>query len=384
MAPRILLSATLRWPIAARLAVAFAKLGSRVEAVCPDEHPLVGTGVVRKIYTYKILRPLTSLRAAIRGARPELIVPCDDDAALALHRLHESTSATQDPARIQRAIIERSLGSPAACTLATTRSRLLALAAQEGVRVPKTSSVGAAVELSAWLERRGFPAVIKIDGTWGGQGVSIVRNHEEALRAYQMKTAAIPELRAVLRMLVERDSSALLKRLKSARPRITVQDFIPGLHANRAVACWDGEVLAGISVAALRTQHPTGTATVVRVLEIPEMAQAAQRLVKRLGLSGFWGLDFILEAKTGAAYFIEMNPRATPICHLALGTGRDLPAALYARLLNTVPAAGAAVTDQNVIALFPGEWQRNPSSAYLRSAYHDIPWEEPALVQDGI
>ncbi|MGB5081500.1 MAG: ATP-grasp domain-containing protein, partial [Burkholderiales bacterium] len=139
-----------------------------------------------------------------------------------------------------------------------------------------------------------------------------------------------------------------------------------------------------ISVEAIRTQHATGPATVVRVIENPEMSEAARRLVRRLGVSGLWGIDFILEKSTGAAYLIEMNPRATPICHLPLGAGRNLPAALYAQLAGSPPPALPATIEGDVIAMFPGEWSRNPASPYLRSGYHDMPWDEPGLIRDCI
>lgn len=384
MEQRILLITTLRWPFAARLAIAFTNLGCHVEGLSPADHPFNRTCAVRKTYRYSFFRPLASLRAAIHAARPDLVIPCDDTAAVNLQALYESTYDVPDEARMQRAIIERSLGSPAACTLATTRAPLLALAAQQGVRVPKTSQVAGTPELSAWLVRRGFPAVLKVDNSWGGQGVSIVYNHEQGLHAFRHHASGVSARRTLRRLVVERDSSALLDWSQPAHPKICVQDYIPGMPANRAVACWRGQVLAGISVEAIQTLHSTGPATVIRVVQNSEMKEAAERLVGHLGLSGFWGLDFILEEKTSAAYFIEMNPRATPICHLALGAGQDLPAALCAQIGNPAPAAAPAVTEQDVIALFPGEWHRDPASPYLRSAYHDIPWEEAALVQDGL
>lgn len=327
---------------------------------------------------------MASLQSALRSAQPDIVIPCDDKAALDLARLHESLSNTGS-ASAQREIIEQSLGAPAACSLATARASLLALAAQIGVRVPKTNVIQNAGELSAWLVRRGFPAVIKIDNSCGGQGVSIVRNHEEALHAYQRRIMHNSVLSTSRRILLERDSSAILNWFPPTRPVVNVQDYIVGTPANRAVACWRGEVLAGISVEALRTQHATGPATVVQVLQIPEMQEAAERMARRLGLSGLWGFDFILESKTRAPYLIEINPRATPICHLPLGEGQDLPTALYARLTDTTPIAAPAVaSNDDIIALFPGEWQRNAASPYLRSAYHDVPWQEPALVRDGV
>ena len=44
------------------------------------------------------------------------------------------------------------------------------------------------------------------------------------------------------------------------------------------------------------------------------------------------GFDFMIEAATGAAHLIEMNPRNTPICAVRLGPGRDLAEALVARI----------------------------------------------------
>jgi len=383
-APSILLTATLRWPIAARLAIAFAKMRCRVEAICPPQHPVTKTRAIRKTYPYAALKPLACLRAAIKSAAPDLIIPCDDDAAGHLHQLYVRAGQAGLSANALRGPIARSLGAPEACVLARARGRLMALAAEEGLRIPETAVVAAPSELDAWLAQHGFPAVIKIDGTWGGQGVSIVHNHEEAWRVFGRMASRPAVVNAMARMLLDRDPSFLLNLLKEARRTVTLQDFIPGTPANRAVACWQGQVLAGISVEAIRTQHPKGPATVVRVIENPEMSEAVNRLVRRLGISGLWGADFILEASTGAAYLIETNPRATPICHLPLGAGQDLPAALYAKLTGNLPPTPPAMIDHDVIAMFPGEWHRNPASRHLHSDYHDIPWDEPGFIQDCI
>lgn len=383
-APGILLTATLRWPIAARLAIVFADMGCRVEAVCPRQHPVTRTRAIGRIYPYAALSPLVSLRAAIDTAAPDLIIPCDDNAAVHLHRLYVHAGKEGPSANALRVLIARSLGTPGACALATSRGRLMALAAEEGVRIPESAIVGARGELHAWLSQHGFPAVIKADCTWGGQGVSIVRNHEEAQRAFGLMKSRPAIVNAAARMLRDRDPSCLLNALKEARRTVTLQKYIPGTPANRAVACWQGQVLAGASVEAIRTQHPTGPATVVQVIENPEMSEAVYRLMRRLGVSGLWGVDFVLDASTGAAYLIEANPRATPISHLPLGAGHDLPAALYAQLAGTPPRTTPATIDQDVIVMFPGEWHRDPASPYLRSGYHDVPWDEPGLIQDCI
>ena len=377
---RVLLTATLRWAVAARLAMVFADLGCRVEAVCPRQHPVTRIRGLHRVHTHSLLRPLAALRAAIESATPDLIIPCDDNAAVQLTRLYQSTGPTSAGVR---ALLMRSLGTPEACALATARGRLMALAAQEGIRIPATEVVATQAGLQAWLLQHGLPAVIKIDATWGGQGVAIVHGEDEARRVFDAMAAGPSVLDAAARMLLDRDPTQLVNLLKPERPTVTLQDFIHGTPANRAVACWQGRVLGGTSVAAVETQHLTGPATVVRVIENVEMNAAVTRLVARLHLSGLWGVDFVLEESTGAAFLIEMNPRATPICHLPLGPGHDLLAALCAQLSGTPPAWRESI-EQEVVALFPGEWRRHPASPYLSSAHHDIPWDEPELVRDGV
>ena len=110
----------------------------------------------------------------------------------------------------------------------------------------------------------------------------------------------------------------------------------------------------------------------------------SRRIVRRLGLSGFFGFDFMLETGTGNAYLIEVNPRSTQVGHLSLGAGHDLPAALYAALSGKTVQPSPKITENDTIALFPQEWIRDPESAFLQSAYHDVPWEEPELIRDCV
>ncbi|HEV2172284.1 MAG TPA: ATP-grasp domain-containing protein, partial [Nitrospira sp.] len=165
---------------------------------------------------------------------------------------------------------------------------------------------------------------------------------------------------------------------------VNAQTFIKGHEATSAIVCWKGVVLAGLHFEVLQKMHSTGHATVVRLIEQREMALAAERIARRLSLSGFHGLDFILEASSGNAYLIEINSRTTQVGHLALGPGRNLPAALYAAITGKNTETGAKVTERDTIALFPQEWKRDPRSPYLSSGYHDVPWQEPLLVSSCI
>ena len=77
-----------------------------------------------------------------------------------------------------------------------------------------------------------------------------------------------------------------------------------------------------------------------------------------------------------------MNARATQICHMQLGTDRDLLAPLRAVLSGEAPRQTVPVTEGDVIALFPQEWLRDSTSKFLSTGYHDVPWDEPALLRE--
>jgi hypothetical protein len=165
---------------------------------------------------------------------------------------------------------------------------------------------------------------------------------------------------------------------------VNAQAFVMGREATSTIFCWKGAVLAALHFEVLNKMHAAGHAAVLRLIEHPEMSTATEKMARRLNLSGLYGFDFMLEAQTEDAYLIEINPRTTQVGHLALGTGRDLPAALYAALSGDCVPATQMVTEKDTIALFPQEWMRDPASEFLRSGYHDVPWEQPALVSDCI
>ena len=157
-----------------------------------------------------------------------------------------------------------------------------------------------------------------------------------------------------------------------------------GREATSLIACWNGTVLASLHFEVIRKLNSSGPATVLRVVDNPEMTSATEKMARRLGLCGLHGFDFMLEERTGNAYLIEINPRTTQVGHLTLGLGRDLPAALYAAVSGQAIQPAPKLTENDTIVLFPGEWTRNPESTFLRSAYHDVPWEEPDLVRAGL
>jgi len=365
MTQNILLATTVKWPSAAYLAGAFASLGCSVEAVFPRGHVLGVSRYVGRAHAYRPLRPRSSLATAIAAAKPDLIVPCDDRAIS--HLLSIGAHAPE-----VTALLVRSMGRLESYPFMLARSRAIAIAEADGISTPLTVAITNESEFWRALERVGLPAVLKADGSWGGDGVAVVRTREEAGRAFRKLAFPPSRLRSLVRAVRRKDAHFLQAALAPKTPTVQLQQFIKGNPATSAFACRDGEVLAAIHMDVVESRGTTGPASLIKRIECSRMDEVARRIARRFGLSGLHGLDFVRD-EGGVPHFIEINPRATQICHLALGAGHDLPSALLGR-----PPRPLA-TDQPLIALFPQAWQCG-RPAPDATAYLDVPWDDPAVL----
>ncbi len=381
MYPTVLLTNTSWWPCAARMAMVLRKIGCSVSAVCPTTgHPLLKTSAVQRMFPYRAMHPLSSLIAAIEAVDPDIVIPCDDRAVDHLHQLYARFPAAS--AGKISALIERSLGSPASYPVVSSRYNLMSVAREEGIPLAHTRLVRTVEDLRSWHTELAYPWVLKADGTWGGHGVRIAHNRREAERYFLEMSRPLGVARFAKRWIANRDPFWVESWWHRSGPAVTAQPYIAGRPANCAVACWQGQVLAGTAVEVISAQGLTGSATIVRVVDSPEMMRASERLARRLGMSGFFGLDFMIEDGSGALYLVEMNPRCTPLCNLQLGEGRDLIGALSAQLSGKPLQASPPVTENDVIAYFPQSWHWDRKSKLLESSFHDVPWEEPDLVRE--
>lgn len=379
--PRIVIIATVHWPVTTRLCLELAQGGFEVRALVPGDHALF------KMCTVTVDRlgrtradALRTIDRTVERHSPDLLIPADEPAIDLMRTLYARALRGRGvrPDRMA-GLIEASLGAPSSFVFARAKSRFVALAHEDGLAVPHTAIVRDLDELRAHLATARFPLVIKRDETWGGQGVRVVADAAEAERAFLAIRATCSRLHAV-RQAVRKLDAGHLRHLFGARPSITAQDYIAGRPANRAVVCHRGQVLAGLSVEVLQTSESTGPATVVRAIDSAEMADAARHIVRRLGLSGFVGFDFMIESATNRPYLIEMNQRPTQICHLALNASSDMIGALAGVLPAGARRRETPYIDTRTIALFPQESWRDPASDFLRSAYHDVPWREPEFI----
>lgn len=365
---KLLLASVTDWPFPARLAGAFAALGAKVEAVCLKRSPLRQSGVAMRLHPFSAAKPLVSLAHAIAAAAPELVIPCDDMMAELLWRLAQARPDL-------RPLLARSCGNLHAFPILAARNDFLRDAKAAGAPSADTLALDSEDDLDRAIAAFGLPLVIKADASWGGDGVAIARDRDGA-KAALARFAQPPRWKTVARALKRREPHLLVRARFAVAPRPGAQRFVAGHPATSSIVCWQGKLLAANHFDVL-VANGTGPATVLGVVHDPAMQDAACRIAARFGLSGFYGLDY-MRGHDGTVALLEINPRATPTSHLALGPDHDLAAALLTACGHPMPDR-PAMTAQNRIALFPQEWRRDPQSPHLAAAYHDLPQADSAL-----
>ncbi len=313
---------------------------------------------------------LFSFRSAITSTRPDVIVPCDDGVVAQLHALHSSEPPL-------RALIEDSLGDPLGFPIVRSRERLLEAAAQLGIAVAQTKRVLGPDDLIHWHQQASV-SVVKVDGESGGNGVRICGSIEEAIAAWRDLSKPQDLMTGWKRLLIDRDPIALWRCGNPTAGEITVQQMIRGRPANCMAACRDGKLISIVSVAVLAADGPTGAAVIIQRIRNEAMENAARRLAERLKITGFFGLDFMIDADTRVPYLIEMNPRSTQLGHLEFADQGSLVGAFSAHWRGKPAPQAQNPIPAGSIALFP-QALKAVASRHHDSSYLDVPWDEPAL-----
>ena len=380
---KVLLVAVLPYLFSARLALGLRQVGFTVAIVCPARHP------VRHLRQPPLRYPLGIAGAnslgpfgargrvlnAIERFLPDAIVPCDDYAAQILHRIARSA-----PRQIVERI-ENSLGPIAAYATLESRTRQVTLARQRNMRTPRFEIIEHERSLPEAIGEVGLPAFMKRDDSWAGQGVRKINDSADLYESWR-ELSNQHSLTHALKNARKAGVRHALAGIRRGRPAIHLQAAVAGRPANRTIVCRSGEVVDGFSLVAVETSSENGPASVVRVTDNPEMAAAADVLAKELRLNGLVGFDFVV-ADSGEAYFLEINARATPAATLSVASSPDLLGLLLQTVTRSsgAPARSAA---GDTIALFPDEMLRDETSPFLEIAHHDVPADEPGLVEFGL
>ena len=371
----MLLVTTCWWPFLARFAHLLAGAGCQVSVLCPRGHP-VRTVPGVTVFEQSAFRPTQALSAAIAACSPAMIIPADDRAVSNLHRLHREGSDTE------RSLVERSLGSPHGYPVTTSRLRLLALARQLEIPVPDDQAIATAADLDDWLARTPGPWVLKVDGSWAGAGVQIATTRKKAHAAFCALGRRVNGRTALTRILVNHDPFSAADWLQGGGQQVSAQRYVRGWPGNLAMFCQDGEMLAASVAEAVACGGATGPSTIVKLVDRPEFVEGARRLARELRLTGFHGLDFMVEEATGRAMLIELNPRLTALSNIRIDAGRDLVGAAATILSGIACEPPAHRPSGELVAHFPNAWQWHRNDPRLAACFQDVPWDEPALMAE--
>lgn len=371
---RILAIATNEWCAVGQFLSALIQVGFDVAVVCPSGSPIRHIRNLSARYKYRPWRSRSSILSAITEWSPDLLVCNDDVAVRALHDLHRELGRERDKSENTRLLqlIEASLGDYRSFTTSRSKSGLMSVARALEIACPPTIVANSYRDVEEHLGRLPYPVLIKLDASWGGRGVRLAHNDCELLGA-------------ALELSFPHDWPKSLKQVMARclpdrwRPRfpqkLSIQHYVRGRPANRAVVCWEGKVLAGMSIEAMQTDSQFGPTTLARPIEHEEMAQATEKIVATLKLSGFLGFDFVLDS-ANRAWFLEMNPRVTPACHLRFKARSSLPAALFLELTGEQPSIDVRQIPSEVVALFPNRVSKEAAPPY----FDDVPEQESAFV----
>lgn len=365
----VLLAATGDWASSAKLAVALLAAGLKVATAAPARNLVRAAPGLASAFDYAPPRPARALARAIEASGCALVIPCDERALGHLHEI--STTLAQSPAA---AVVRRSLGPSEAFPVVQDRAALLEMAAGLGVETPPFARVSGPQDLARFGAAQGWPAAVKRNGSFGGRGVRRVEGLPAALAASAALASPLRP-RDLARALRARNVFAF--DTPTTRAGLVVQAWIDGRPANCAVFAIEGEIRAAIAVEVLETHGEHGPSSLVRRIDGADMTEAARRIVRALGLSGFAGFDFILDAGSGRAQLLEMNARAAPPCHIRR-PGGDLVSALAEHLgVRPAPPEGP---DPERIAYFPDTEIAGLPPERLAGAVSDRPVGAPAYV----
>jgi predicted ATP-grasp superfamily ATP-dependent carboligase len=286
-------------------------------------------------------------------------------------------------------MLERSLGLSSSFAICRRKSKLVNFAGALGIPTPRTVVLKGPEDIAHDLREIGLPAVLKSDALWGGRGVRLVRTEPEARFAFDQMRARPTWADVAKDVIRELRLQPIAEKWSIGQPTVSLQEFVRGRPVNHAAVCWAGEVLAGLTVEVIESRPNNGPGSVVRRIHSPPVEEAVARLSKALGLSGYYGFDFMLNSKLDRLLLIELNPRITSSSYVPLSSGATLSGILHRHLaqremLDDAVSTRQPTTSGDIVVLFPQELERDCESPYLKLPSHLVPWDEPELAAECI
>ena len=368
--PVLLAATATKWASPARLPCELVRAGFDVSVLAPRGALLVRSRYVSAVtYLPDGATPMQwahMLAGAVGDRPPRLIVPCDDTTLHLMLLFVDSPpeGLTQSTRELLLALIRTSLGDPTHYRTSIDKTLLPPAAEALGVRVPSYTVISDIGGGRTFAEAHGYPVVLKRPFGTAGRAVEVIAD-EAQLEAGFWKLASSSGGTVL-------DSNDML-----------IQAWVPGKGLLHAVAAWRGVAYAGMTREVLKRSSATGPSTVVRCIQAPEAKSFSGVLAAGLGISGFFGAEFIEHEQTHQVYLIEINRRVTNGVQMGGLVKVDLCAALAAALDGRAYTGRTdiALGEEHLIAECPQEWLRDPESPYLLDARTDIPWDDVEVLR---
>jgi len=357
---RALLISLAQWPHICRLPKYLSQAGFTVATYSPEGDSLNLSQFIDKRYrlkkgSYELGKIFASFSQTLLDFEPDLIIATDDDTVRLLGDYYKNLLPhNSEEAKKLIHMLEQSKGNPAFYQCVSSKIQSNNIALKLGISTPPQAICAGIDDALVFAEQQHFPLVLKNEFGFAGREVKICATAQQLVEAYS--------------------------ELGSDKKKL-IQCYINAKPAMCDAAAVNGKLLAGFVTIKEEISSATGPSTVVRLVEHPEMFEAARQFAKHTGFSGIFSLDFMLDGDN-KSYFLECNPRPTSVSHLGYKIHCDLFAALHGELSQQPYQVGEF--KECIIALFPKELSRDINSHWVNSAYHDVPWDEPQLVSLGL
>ena len=149
----------------------------------------------------------------------------------------------------------------------------------------------------------------------------VVKRKDSSAHIKQKKAIILRTPEAFDRFLAELQSEPDAESL-------VLQKFAPGERHNCHIAADRGRIVAFFQQKVLRTDEPDGTGIGVEGVSVaisPDLRAHCERLVEALGYHGIGCIQFMVDEKSGAVAFLEVNPRLDSTAALPYRLGYDYP-----------------------------------------------------------
>lgn len=369
------------WTGISRLPGGLERVGFRVFALCPKNSYLAKTKFLEGVILYPTYTYSRSvliylwMTYSLFYYGPDLVIPGDEDALLALQHVSSFFEKIPFFNKISK-IIRKSLPSKMFDSILLHKSDFQKKCSEWEIRTPKNIVLGNVESALFEASKMGYPVVLKKDSGYGGSGVFICHNKIEVIKCFQLN-----QVYSFFKKFNLFIKEMFFISIHNNDQKISIQQYIDGQVGQAPFCAYNGVVFGFNPMLRIKT-HPgkTGPASVSCGYEDKDIQHYIEKIAREMNYTGFGSLEYVLDKKSGLIYIIELNPRPTPTVHLGSTIVQNDLCQLFYFGINSFPTK-LNMFKPYTVAMFPGEKRRDPNSHYLLESYHDVPFNDPLLLE---